>query len=1136
MSAHTQSLLGQLIRLTAPPASDAVLLARWVERRDEGAFAELMGRHGPMVLGVCRRVLGDLHAAEDSFQAVFLVLARKAGRLRRPEALPGFLFGVAVRLAHKARAALVRRRLQPTAALPEPADRQPHALDLLSGRELLAALDEEVARLPEVYRLPVLLCVLQERPVDEAARLLGWSVGSVRGRLARGRERLRQRLARRGLDGSSAGLALLAPASISRELLAAALANLNAPAPAAVAALAARSAPGPAAKAVGVGLLLLAVGLGAGLALAPVPAKQNAAGPAPPPAAAPTAKAEPRLDRSGDPLPPDALTRLGTLRFRLPHEIEALALSPDGKTVAASSSAGVFLFDAASGKRLKRLPGQVVWRPANPLVFSADGKRLIARAAALVKHPGGAQSFKGLVRVWDLAGQDEPRDYECERTVSVGWSATGEPLAAGLTKGAVVLYELAAGRSRRFACDGLTRPELYEYAVCAGSSTGEALAVVEQNRPVIHIWDTASGRERCTFEVKSDGVSALVFTPDGKKLACGVRNGVQLWDLHSAKVLNTVSTKETYPAPAFSKEGKLLVVLDSWRALSFRDALTGRELGRTRSTGILGKHFSLSSDGKAVAAAEYNSGAFHLFDVATGKRKPEPVGHRGRPHGIAFSPDGRRVATGGSLDSTIHVWDLASGASVLSVRNEPHMARDVAFSADGRSLFASWSDDELWVCDAVTGQRQHVIKLEDSARPDTYQSAISMHLSADGKTLVAVSYYYSRKRGGPAVQETLLTGWDTATRKQRFRRRWPGMDSWLAMSDDGRVLAMAGPEGGPELEKAPGRGPMRLEELASGQSLLTFPALAGQTWPLALSPDGRLLAANNFDWRRRNRKGGPAETATNTLRLLEVATAAEVLILPAADQNCTAFSADGRLLAVASPGQEILVWDLLCGREVQRFRGFGAAVTCLAFAPDGRRLVSGLDDATLLVWDVRPRTAAPAHKLGAEGLAQAWADLASPDGRRAFKARGALVLAGTEGLALLKERLRPVQPADAERVRRLLTELGNDQFAVRAKAQGELESLGDLAEPAMRKLLAGTPTLEVRRRVQQALDRLRGPVTRPELLRSLRALGVLEDIGTPAARQVLQRLAGGARASRVTREAQAALERLDRKTPARENG
>jgi RNA polymerase sigma factor (sigma-70 family) len=314
MPPHARTILGHLRRLAAPAASDAVLLARWREQRDEAAFAELVARHGPMVLGVCRRVLGDEHTAEDAFQATFLVLARKAANVRRPESLPSFLFGVALRLARKSRDTLRRRMVETRADAPEPADGHPHPLDALTGRELLALLDAEVARLPEVYRLPLLFCVMQGRTVEEAAAMLGWSAGSLRGRLARGRQRLRERLTRRGLAVSVGALALLAPAAVPERLRAETFRNLAAPATPEVSALAA--APALKLKAAGFALfVLIATGLGASLPLLRTPEPETPA--AALSAAPPTqAKDEPRRDRYGDPLPPGALARIGTVRFR----------------------------------------------------------------------------------------------------------------------------------------------------------------------------------------------------------------------------------------------------------------------------------------------------------------------------------------------------------------------------------------------------------------------------------------------------------------------------------------------------------------------------------------------------------------------------------------------------------------------------------------------------------------------------------------------------------------------------------------------------------------------------------------------------------------------------------------------------
>jgi RNA polymerase sigma factor (sigma-70 family) len=206
MSATITHLLRRLRRLAAPPGaeSDSELLDRFARLRDEDAFAVLVARHGPMVLNACRRVLGDPHAAEDAFQATFLVLARKAASVRRPETLAGWLFGVASRVAREARRSRAR---QPCSGLAEPFDpptSRPGPLAELAARDLVGVLQEEVQRLPEAYRLVVVLCCLEGLSQAEAARRLGCTPDSVRGRLERGRKRLSRRLAGRGLTLAAA--------------------------------------------------------------------------------------------------------------------------------------------------------------------------------------------------------------------------------------------------------------------------------------------------------------------------------------------------------------------------------------------------------------------------------------------------------------------------------------------------------------------------------------------------------------------------------------------------------------------------------------------------------------------------------------------------------------------------------------------------------------------------------------------------------------------------------------------------------------------------------------------------------------------------------------------------------------------
>jgi RNA polymerase sigma factor (sigma-70 family) len=195
-----------------PPDHD--LLGRFLHGRDEAAFAALVRRHGPMVLGVCRRVLKHAHDAEDACQATFLVLARRAACIRQRQAVGSWLHGVAYRVARKLQATVARRAAR-EGALGEP--EQADTTAEVTWREVRLVLDEELARLPEKYRAPLVLCYLEGMTQDEAARQLGWAHGVLRGRLDRGRDRLRARLARRGL-------------SLSAALLGAALAETGAPA------------------------------------------------------------------------------------------------------------------------------------------------------------------------------------------------------------------------------------------------------------------------------------------------------------------------------------------------------------------------------------------------------------------------------------------------------------------------------------------------------------------------------------------------------------------------------------------------------------------------------------------------------------------------------------------------------------------------------------------------------------------------------------------------------------------------------------------------------------------------------------------------------------------------------------------
>ncbi len=321
--------------------SDAQLLDRFVSWRDEAAeaaFEELVIRHGPMVLRVCRSVLHDAHDAEDAFQAVFLVLANRARFIRASGSVASWLFGVAQRVAIRGKRSAARR----------------HALHQLvaerTSESYLPAEDdpdweilhEEVDGLPDRLRAPIVLCYLQGLTYTAAAHQLGLSETALRGRLARARERLRRRLTRRGVSGpgrpprrrcggsSPGGHPHDAdPLHHSHRARIPGGQHGRRPARGVLSSMLMDQ--------FRVAAVLLCLGIGGSYwawhALASAVDGKGQANPGPAVAKAPASSQPPRTDRYGDPLPPGAAMRLGTVRFRQFPNISHVVYSPDGRLV-----------------------------------------------------------------------------------------------------------------------------------------------------------------------------------------------------------------------------------------------------------------------------------------------------------------------------------------------------------------------------------------------------------------------------------------------------------------------------------------------------------------------------------------------------------------------------------------------------------------------------------------------------------------------------------------------------------------------------------------------------------------------------------------------------------------------------------
>ena len=311
---------------------------------------------------------------------------------------------------------------------------------------------------------------------------------------------------------------------------------------------------------------------------------------------------------------------------------------------------------------------------------------------------------------------------------------------------------------------------------------------------------------------------------------------------------------------------------------------------------------------------------------------------------------------------------------------------------------------------------------------------------------------------------------------------------------------------------------VRVWEVATGKELRRLDGHQGWVFAVVFSSDGRLLASGD---------GGDEPT----IRVWHAASGREVrrFRVPPRGTHYLNFSTDGKTLASTGRDQTIRLWELATGQERARLRGTDYAISGVAFSPAGRMLVSGSQDSTALIWDVTGLMRdgrLPTVSVSPQKLKTLWAELAEGDAAKAWRALWALSASAKQTVPLLNEQLSPASIVSAERITRLIADLDSDQFAVREKTERQLEKIGEEAEAALRKTLAARPSAEVRRRVEQLLEKLERGILPGTRLQQLRAIEVLEHIGTPDAQEVLKKLAKGAPEARLTQEAKAALARL----------
>ncbi len=899
---------------------------------DEAAFSELVKKHQKSVHALAWRKIGDFHIAEEITQDTFLLAYKRLASLKNPSQFAGWLYVITDRQC-KAWFRKKRLNMQSLEVTSEETLEKTAYTDYICEQREDAAVEHRrkivqklMEKLPESERTVMVLHYLGEMSCEAISKFLGVSQGTIKSRLKRARERLKneehiiretfssvplhpnltdnimQRIDTIEQTSPSTGKPLLPFAALGASAILVILlmgaskqftTNFQKPF-----SVDARSEP-----------TIEIVNAPVVLNIQSKPQLQNRIGGNKSSKnrndslTEGTEKMENNLTQDAMQwnLPEDAKARFGK------GHIDEIQYSPNGTVLAVASDIGIWIYDSATHQEIALLTdheGEVT-----DLTFSPEGRYFASRS----KH----NSEEGKILLWDRTSGTQTTlavDTRVFLNIGLRFSPDGKTLACGIGD-TVTLWDSATGEQK----STLTN-ETIENNIYLSFSMDGATVVCVNGEGTVSLWDQITAKHKKTISGQKMITLSAALSPDRKTIATGCQNGaVYLRDLDTGE-LKSALKEHIWDVDnlVFSPDGAILAsasYVDN--TICLWDVDTGERMRTLTGHTWDIRDIAFSPDGKTIVSGGADD-SIRFWDVHTGNQKHIITGHTNFVASVAFSPDGKLIATG--YDSrNIRFSDVNTGQPVKTFDGFKDWIPSIVFTTDGKTLVCG-SGENVHILDSQTGEHKMVLTRQTSSKQ---RSGIhSVALSPDEKTIASGS------------EDNTICLWDMFTGKQEK----------ILIGHTHRVYSVAFSPDGKTLASGSDDNTVRLWRVDTGE---TQTILAGHTHEfegvksVAFSPDGKTLASGGGD---------------NIIHLWDIDTGEINMTLIGHTHwvFSLAFSPDGKTLASGSVDSDIRLWDPHIGQQKKTLTGHTGWVRSIAFSPDGKTLVSGSDDGTVLIWEIDP--------------------------------------------------------------------------------------------------------------------------------------------------------------------------------------